>query len=280
MGFLHMNHDSPKTLGPQAARLVTELHERGKTLFSHADVGEITGLQPKSARNFVASLVHRGVATRLKPGLFILVPFELGRERQYLGNPLVVARALAGGSDHYISHASAMNVHQMVTQPQLVEYVTCPRAIRPRVVLGTEFRFVRCKPKHLFGIMDHWMTKTRKIRVSDLERTVIDGLRQSEYCGGFSEVAKGFWMRRENINVKKLVGYALVLDIGAVYRRLGYLLELFKTEENGQLELLRQKVTSFYVLLDPILPAEGKFIARWRLQLNVSPEEIKAIIRT
>jgi predicted transcriptional regulator of viral defense system len=109
---------------------------------------------------------------------------------------------------------------------------------------------------------------------------VIDGLRQSEYCGGFSEVAKGFWMRQQDMNVKKLVEYALMVDIGAVYRRLGYLLELFETEEIGQLELLRKKLTATYALLDPMLPTEGKFIARWRLRLNVSPEEIKAIIRT
>ena len=111
MGVLQTNKNkSLKTLGPQAARLVTELHERGRTLFSNADVEKITELSQKSARNFVASLVHRGVATRLKPGLFILVPFELGREREYLGNPLIVARELAGDADYYISHASAMDL--------------------------------------------------------------------------------------------------------------------------------------------------------------------------
>ena len=71
-----------------------------------------------------------------------------------------------------------------------------------------------------------------------------------------------------------------MVDIGAVYRRLGYLLELFETEETGQLELLQKKLTATYALLDPVLPPEGKFIARWRLRLNVSPEEIKAIIQT
>ncbi len=93
MGVLHTKHNNRlKTLGPQAARFVVELHERGKTLFAHADVREITSLQDKSARNFVASLVQRGIVTRLKPGLFILVPFELGRERDYLGSPHVAAR--------------------------------------------------------------------------------------------------------------------------------------------------------------------------------------------
>jgi predicted transcriptional regulator of viral defense system len=208
------------------------------------------------------------------------VQAELGHAREYLGDPYVVAAEIVGSHDYFISHASAMDIHQMVTQPQLVVYATTTRSIRPRTILGTEFRFVRCKPVHFFGAKDHWATKIRKIKVSDLERTVIDGLRQSEYCGGFSEVAKGFWMRRQDMDVKKLVEYALVLNTGAVYRRLGYLLELFEVEASDQLELLRKKLTATYVLLDPVLPAEGKFLARWRLRLNVSPEEIKAIIRT
>ena len=269
-----------KTLGPRLAFLVAELYERQKTIFSNQDVEAITGLSPNSARGLTNRLVARGLATRLKPGLFILVPAELGHERDYLGDPYVVATEIVGGKDHFISHSSAMDIHQMVTQPQFVVYTTTTQSVRPHSVLGTEFRFVRCKPEHLFGAINHWATKTRKIRVSDLERTVIDGLRQSEYCGGFSEVAKGFWMRRQDMDVKKLVEYALMLDIGALYRRLGYLLELFETKETGQLELLRKKLTATYALLDPMLSAEGKFIARWRLRLNVSPEEIKTIIRT
>ena len=281
MGVLQMKKNRPlKTLGPQAARLVTELHERGKMLFSHADAKKITGLQSKSTRNFVASLVHRGLATRLKPGLFILVPFELGREREYLGSPYVVARELVGSTDHYISHASAMDVHQMVTQPQLVVYTTTLKALRPRVVLGTEFRFVRCKPEHLFGVLDHWVTKTEKVQVSDPERTVVDGLKQSAYCGGFTEVAKGFWMRRDDLNPRRLVDYALRLDVGAVIRRLGFLLETFEVDAPREIERLREHLTATYAILDPLLPDEGKFLARWRLRLNVDREEIVSVVRS
>ena len=269
-----------KTIGPRLAFLVAELYEQQKTVFSARDAEAITGLSTNSAKGLVNRLVGKGLATRLKPGLFILVPSELGHERDYLGDPYIVAAEIAGGPDYYISHTSAMDIHQMVTQPQLVVYTTTTHSIRPRSVLGTEFRFVRCKLKNFFGAMDHWATKTRKIRVSDLERTVIDGLSQSEYCGGFSEVAKGFWMRRQDMDVKKLVEYALMLDIGAVYRRLGYLLELFETEEIDQLELLHKKLTATYALLDPTLPTEGKFISSWRLRLNVSQEEIEAIIMT
>jgi predicted transcriptional regulator of viral defense system len=276
----HEGLGQQKTLGPQAARLLAVLHEKRRTIFTVGDVQEVTGLGPKSTRNFVGKLVQRGVATRLKPGLFILVPFELGREREYLGNPYIVARALAGGRDHYLSHASAMDAHRMVTQPQLVVHVTSPLPLRGRTILGTEFRFVRCKPEHLFGVAEHWVDKTEKVLFSDLERTVIDGLKQPEYCGGIVEVAKGYWMRRGDMNVGRLVDYALRLDVGAVIRRLGFLLEASGVNEPAALERLRARLTATYHLLDPTLPVEGHRVARWRLRLNVSPEELEAVRST
>jgi len=268
----------PKTLGSQAGRLVTELHECGKTIFTYADVEDITGLSTKSSRSLILRMINRGVVTRLKAGLFILVPFEMGREREYLGNLFVVARELCGTPDYYISHGSAMEIHQMVTQPQLVVYTTTLKFLRPLIVLGTEFRFVRCKVEKFFGHVEHWITKTEQVQISDLERTIVDGLRQPAYCGGFSEIAKGFWMRREDVDPGKLVDYALKINVGAVIRRLGFLLELFEMEASRELERLRERLTMTYSILDPILPAEGKFLARWRLRLNVSPEEIEAVV--
>jgi len=272
-------NEKPKTLGKQAGRLVTELHECGKRIFSYADVQDITGLSSNSSRSLVLRMINRGVVTRLKAGLFILVPFEMGRGREYLGNPFVVARELCGTPDYYISHASAMEIHQMVTQPQLVVYATTPKFLRSRMILGTEFRFVRCKPDKFFGYSDNWVTKTEKAQVSDLERTIVDGLKQPEYCGGFSEIAKGFWIRRDDIDPGRLVDFALRINVGAVLRRLGFLLELFEVEANRELEMLRQRLTMTYSILDPVLPNEGKFLARWRLKLNVSPEEIKTVVR-
>ena len=280
MGVWNSKHDPSKTLGPQAARLVAILHERGRPLFTHADVEAITDLQAKSARNLMAGLVNRGLATRLKPGLFILVPFELGREREYLGNPFVVARELVSTPEYFVSHATAMALHQMVTQPQLAVFVTSPKAVRPRTVLGTEFRFVRCKPDDMFGIVEHWATKTERVRVSDLERTVVDGLKQPEHCGGFTEVAKGYWMQREAIDPSKLVDYALRLDVGAVVRRLGFLLETFEVSASTELARLRARLTSSYAVLDPLMPVEGPYHARWRLRVNVEPDEIRAIVGT
>lgn len=268
-----------KTLGPQAAKLVTTLHERNRTLFTLADVANITGVREASARSFIRKLVGRGIATRLKPGLFVLVPFELGRERQYLGDPFLVAKALVGSKDYYLSHGTAMEIHQMVTQPRLAVSVTTPNPIRSRTIGGTEFRFIRCRRRDLFGIVPHWLTKQETVQVSDLERTVIDGLRHPEYCGGLTEVAKGLWIQREKVRVPKLIEYALHLGVGAVIRRLGFLLECYEVGTPDAVEALRRRLTSTYVALDPVLPREGRYLRRWRLCLNVSPDEIRAVGR-
>jgi predicted transcriptional regulator of viral defense system len=267
-----------KTLGPQAAHLVTVLHERSRVVFRLEDVRDITGLSDASARSFVRKLVERGVATRLKPGLFVLVPFELGRERQYPGNPLVVAREIMNGEDYYLSHATAMEIHGMTTQPQLVVMVSAPTPRRSLTVLGVEFRFVRCQRRRLFGLTEHWATKQEEVRVSDLERTVIDGLKQPEHCGGLTEVAKGLWMRRQDMNVDRLLQYARRIGVGAVVRRLGFLLETYEMAAAPVLDPLRKGLTSTYVRLDPVLPAEGKRLRRWRLQLNVDPEELRNVV--
>jgi predicted transcriptional regulator of viral defense system len=278
---MKQNHKPPlKTLGPLAASLVTTLHERNQMMFGVQDVKTIAGLSDASARSFVRSLVDRGVVTRLKPGLFILVPYELGKETEYTGHPWLVAKALAGGNDYYLSHGTAMEAHQMLTQPQLVVYVSTTAAKRTQSIKGTEFRFVRCAKKQLFGIEEQWATKQEKVRVSDIDRTVIDGLKQPNYCGGITEVAKGFWMQKEKINPDRLVGYAIRLNVGAVIRRLGYLLDLYQLGTDKTAKILSSHLTNTYVPLDPILPSRGKHLHRWRLRLNVEPDELTSVVRT
>jgi len=269
-----------KTLGPQAAHLITSLYKENKPVFRLEDVRKILGLDEASTRSLLRKLVNRGVATRLKPGLFILVPYELGKEKEYMGSPLVVARELMGGKDYYLSHGTAMEVHGIATQPQFVVYVTTPEKRRSLKIMSTNFQFINCKSEHFFGMSDHWVTKQEQIKVSDLEKTIIDGLYLAEYCGSVSEVAKGMWMRRQDLRADRLIEYALKMDIGAVIRRLGYLFELYGIGAPEHWNILRSRLTDTYARLDPLLPAEGKYLRKWRLQLNVTPDELLSVVRT
>lgn len=277
---MHPNDKTLKTLGPQSAKLIASLYDLGREIFGVEDVCDLTGLPADSARSLVRKLVQRGVLTRLKPGLFQLVPFQLGSAGQFVGNPYVVARALIQPHPYYISHASAMDIHGMLTQPQFLVYITSLVRHRPMNVHGYDYRFVRTKVEHFFGITQHWVDKHEQVLVSDLEKTIIDGLKQPAHCGGFTEIAKAFWIRRSEMDIEKLTEYALRLDVSIVARRLGFMLEVFNVKESAAIERLQTKATRPYLLLDPIMPNEGSYQSRWKLRVNVAPDEIRSVVRT
>ena len=87
-------------------------------------------------------------------------------------------------------------------------------------------------------------------------------------------------MRHQDVKVNRLISYAIKIGVGAVIRRLGFLLELYKIGTSEDWEILSSHLTETYVRLDPLLPSEGKFLRKWRLQLNVSPEELLSVVKT
>ena len=113
--------------------------------------------------------------------------------------------------------------------------------------------------------------------ISDMERTIIDCLQHPAFAGGVTEVARGLWMKRDELKVERLMEYAKRLGVGAVVRRLGYLLEYYGMGDASMLESFRSTLTATYQRLDPVLPAEGSFLSRWRLQQNVTPDELDAV---
>ncbi len=270
-------HATFKTLGPRAAQLFTELNEQRRTTFALSDVEAITHLSASSARNLVHKAQQRGLVTRLKPGLYNLVPFELGRATEHIGSPYLIAREVAGNAPYYLSHGTALELHRMLTQPNLIIYVSCTRRIRPQTIGGYEYQFVLVTEAQMFGIAKHWVTKEQSVMISDMERTIIDSLRRPDLAGGITEIAKGLWMKRDSLSIERLIDYALRLDVGAVLRRLGYLLERNGMANETTLRPLRNKLSATYQRLDPVLPQEGSFLSRWRLRLNVSPEELDAV---
>ena len=270
-------HATFKTLGPRAAQLFTELNEQRRTTFALSDVEAITHLSASSARNLVHKAQQRGLVTRLKPGLYNLVPFELGRATEHIGSPYLIAREVAGTAPYFLSHGTALELHRMLTQPNLTIYVSCTRRIRPQTIGGYEYRFVLITEAQVFGVAKHWVTKEQSVMISDMERTIIDSLRRPDLAGGITEIAKGLWMKRDSLNIERLIEYALRLDVGAVLRRLGYLLERNGMANETTLRPLRNKLSATYQRLDPVLPQEGSFLSRWRLRLNVSSEELDAV---
>ena len=149
-----------------------------------------------------------------------------------------------------------------------------------REILGVPYRFVYAPPSALWGCEPAWVTPYEWVTVSDLERTILDGLARPDLCAGVSQVATGLWLRQDDFDWDKLADYARKLGRRAVAQRLGYLLELYDLGTPSLLESLQEMVGTSYARLDWLLPDDGPYLARWRLRLNLEPETLQAIVRT
>lgn len=271
-----------KTLGPVSANLIATLKEEKRDIFGISDAQRITGLSTNATTDLLSKMVKRKVILRLKPGKYLILPLEAGRDTFYMANWYVIARELIRPHPYFISYYSALDIHNMVTQPIQKIYISTPIRRQKCEIGGGEFRFVYTPRKKLWGITKEWVTPQEQVRVSDIERTVIDCFYNPKLCGGISEIAKGIWLVKEEIDYRKLLGYVLRFNKKVVAQRLGFILEVYQLGSKRIVASLQNYIaqSKSYALFDPALLNQGRYQKRWRLRINVEPEELKSIVRT
>lgn len=133
-------------------------------------------------------------------------------------------------------------------------------------IQGVIYEFIRVNNNKYFGEEQGWVGDG-KFKVTDLERTLLDGLSNPQYCGGMQEVIHAYQDHFDRTNLNKVISYALHLDT-AVSRRLGWVLEncLEITQEN--IVCLAQKDKVGYRLLDPSKKEIGPYDHKWQVRLN------------
>lgn len=269
-----------RSLGDVEARLITSLSSKSKGVFTLSDARKATGSSSVAMRKLVHDLTEKKWLIRLTPGKYLIVPFEAGEEGEHTENWFVIAKNLIEPKPYYISHYSALDIHEMVTQPVMTVYISTPIRRIPKEILGATFRFIYVRPKELWGFEDVWVTGSQKVKASDLERTVLDCLDRPDLCGGVSEVAKGIWTKRDEIDYDKLIAYAKKLGRKSIAKRLGFILETYSLGNGKAFAALQEEVTTSYTLLDPSLPVSGRFKSFWKVRANIDPEELIEITKT
>jgi len=262
-----------KTLGRRTALLFSGLHDLGQTVFDLKTAANLMGVSSSNAASLVYAATKRGLVTPIKRGLYNLVPFELGSATFHLEDRFLLVSQSLGEIPYFFSHASAFEFHNLATQPNFEVYVTSPIRRKTINLGGSKTHFVMAAKNRFFGY-ELQTLEANQIVVSDLERTLIDGLALPAYCGGFVEVAKAFFMAKGRLDSDKLIQYAGQFDKWAVLRRAGFLLDFFSLSDTDTLDALAASLPAGYVRLDPDLPAEGLNNTKWSLKLNVSSEEL------
>jgi len=266
-----------KTLGKLESKLLLVLQRKGLKIFGLKDALAVTKTSYDATRLLIANLVKKGWIRRLKKGKYLIL--ALGEDRQTLKDWYLVAAALADPKFYYISHYTALSLHNMTTQPALTIYVSTSKRIPNRTIANIKFHFIFCSAQKSWGIEEKWINKQDKIKISSPERTIIDVLSRLDLCGGLSEAAKAVWLKRKELDFEQLLKYAKNAAIIAVCRRLGYILELYGLATKKIRKELQREGKSFSIL-DPALPKKGRYSKKWKLLINSNPQELKKIVWT
>lgn len=235
-------------------RLTALLRKRAGTL-TPAEAAEILRVPATEAARLLAAWARSGWMARVRRGLYVPVPMEATTSEGPLDDPWLVATALF--SPCYIGGWSAAE-HWALTQRTLrsvcVMTTTRPRKREP-LLKGTQFVLHTVQESALFGLKSVLRGRTR-VQVADPARTIVDMLANPAVAGGIRQVAdmlKAF-LRDHAKNAASLLDYGDRLDNGAVFKRLGYLLESEMLDRADLVAACRTRLRSGYVKLDSSIP--------------------------
>jgi predicted transcriptional regulator of viral defense system len=254
-------------LGKIDRQRLSETIRKTKGIISVSEAAEILRVPASDAAKLLSRWTNKGWLSRVKRGLYVPIPLESRTIDVPLEDPWVIAERLF--SPCYIggwSAAEYWGLTEQIFTTIVVMTVTKPRDRNPNFK-GTTFLLRTIQKRAMFGLKSVWK-KEIKVFVSDPTRTIVDLLSDPQLGGGIRSTVDIFtnYLRSENKDMGMLIEYASRLGNGAVFKRLGFLLERFGPNEGQTIEACRSKLTMGNSKLDPKLAAE-KLITRWRLWL-------------
>ena len=255
-------------LGPHETRLLLELEARESDLFTTDDARKALGLSD------VAPVLHRlrrkGRLAEVRKGRYLLVPARAGPEGGWSASVYRVIDAVVD-RDYYVGFWSAMNYWGMTEQVPRTVHVVSSQRHRPFEFQGQRVRFVTLRPARIYGAIEEPLGKGT-FRVSDRERTLVDGLLEPRYCGGIPEVTKALWSARRDVDWERVEAYAGRLGVDAVPRRLGYLRSVLRMDVRPG-----RRTFAGFRWLDPSAPRRSLGVSKdWGLLLNVTRKDLLA----
>lgn len=220
----------------------------------------------------LAALARRGWLVRARRGLYLVLPLEAEPGAPSIAeDPWVLAREAFAPC--YVGGWSAAEHWGLTEQLFRSTLVVTSAHVRARSVtlLGHEFRLFRVPRARLDGTVLVWRGSER-VAVSDRERTIVDGLRQPELCGGLRHLIQlmAAYGEAKERDFEKLLASAKKHGSGAAWKRLGYLAENLWPGESRLQDEARRRMTKGVIRLDPGIDRHGRLLRRWGLFVNVA----------
>jgi predicted transcriptional regulator of viral defense system len=232
-------------------------------------------LKPGSSLASLKQHVRAGNLFRVRRGVYVVVPRGQTPDSVVV-DPYVLASNLA--PDAVVAYHGALQFHGRAhSLTRRVPFLTATKT-EALVFRGTWFvpvpvpRPLRALPDLGGGLMEK-PSNGATVRVTTLERTLVDVLNAPRYGGGWEEI----WRSLESVeffDLDAIIDYAFKLDSAVTVAKVGFYLEQHREElmvEDRHLERLHERAPRQPMYLERGKRESGKLLSRWNL---VVPERI------
>ncbi len=235
-------------------------------LFDVKKAAEILKLLPADATKVLSRWQKLGFIFRIKQGLYTLIPID-SPTAQFTPEDFWIAIPTLFDPG-YIGGFSALEHWDLTEQIFNSICVFTTKHVKNKTpnIAGQSFLINHIQSHQLFGLTPIWRKQT-KVMMSDMHRTIIDIFDRPENGGGIQHAIDCLkeYLRKPEANPEKLAEYAIQMNKGAVFKRLGYFLSLFIGQQHPLVNNFKEHLTQGYAYLDPKQKTEVKLSRRWQL---------------
>ena len=174
-----------------------------------------------SARSALKRLVAQDLVVRIRNNLYTCISGETGAP---VANRYQVACAVTNTA--YISHHTAIEYHGLSDQIYYEVYVSSETRFREFEFDGYVYRYI---PSRIQNGVEK-VTYSGGVRVTDMERTLVDSINEMDRISGTEEVIS-FIRSVRSIDERKLRQYLTDYGSQFLFQKIGYMLEAFGNME-------------------------------------------------
>lgn len=183
--------------------------------FSKRQIEELVGNE-KTAKSLLLSYSKKGIIKSIRRDYYFAVNLETGEpdaDRFIIGSNI--------NPSGYLSHHSAFEYYGMANQIFSEIYVSSTKRFNDFEFDGVNYKWVKAGIE--FGIVK----SSQNIKVTDIERTIVDSIKDFSKIGGIEELLRCIDIV-PLIDEKKMLEYLSKYENQSLYQKTGYLLSHFK----------------------------------------------------
>ena len=257
-------------IGKKGRVRLSKVLEGNPRVITSGIVAEILSLSTNEASRILARWCENGWLYRVKRGVYIPVPIDSTSNDIILEEPFVIVDSIYHPG--YIGGFSAIKYWDLSEQIIETVYYFSTKQIKDRnpIYGAIKFKIKTVKKEKTFGTKTIWYG-SKKVKVSDPTKTIVDILDDPKLVGGMSVVYDIFkeYVESEYCDFKKLLDYTDRMSNKTIFKRLGFMIDVKFKNVPEQLMNIKDRLSSGYSYFDPIVDGEI-IIDKWKLKVPTS----------